>query len=87
MMGVSLFFRKRNSLIFTGIFLTVCNGVSAESRRTNSSVIDKIRTDKFISILNDEVNPQMPPLFRGAVDALIDSTVAVIGSNSNFGSG
>ena len=59
----------------------------AQDRSDSLSLIDAIDKQRFKDVLNNNIAPNMPPTFRGAVDDLIDSTVAVIGANSNFGSG
>ena len=87
MMEANLSLRKVHNFWISLLAISIGSGAAADPRTTNVSVIKEIRTAKFLSILNEDLNPQMPPLFRGAVDQLIDSTVAVIGSNSNFGSG
>ena len=87
MTEVNLSLKKLTSFSLLTVVIGLGAGAAADPRTNNVSVIKEIRTAKFLTILNEDLNPQMPPLFRGAVDQLIDSTVAVIGSNSSFGSG
>lgn len=87
MMEANLFSKKLiKCLSFLLIFLFPFF-VSASERLSSFSVLDQIQKKTFKNIIDERIMPNMPPTFRGAVDDLIDSTVAVVGSNSNFGSG
>lgn len=87
MMEGNLFLRKPTNFLIHLIIVHLASTANAETRTNSMSVMKGIQKQNFTSILKEKINPQMPPLFRGAVDDLIDSTVAIIGNNSNFGSG
>ena len=87
MMEGNLYSRKPINFLIHLIIVHLASMANAETRTNSMSVMKGIQKQNFTSILKEKINPQMPPLFRGAVDDLIDSTVAIIGNNSNFGSG
>ncbi|MDB4078710.1 trypsin-like peptidase domain-containing protein [Amylibacter sp.] len=82
-----MYLRKTINFLIQLIIVHLASTANAEIRPNSMSVMKGIQKQNFTSILKEKINPQMPPLFRGAVDDLIDSTVAIIGNNSNFGSG
>lgn len=87
MMEANLFSKKLIKLLGVATFsLAPITGLS-EERSGKLSLIDVVDKQRFKDVLDNDIAPNMPPTFRGAVDDLIDSTVAVIGANSNFGSG
>ena len=73
------------SLVMTAtLFASFAHGAERNSAK---QIMEELLSQKFVEIVNQEIQPTMPPIFRGAVDDLIDSTVAVIGSNEGMGSG
>lgn len=87
MTEANLFLRKIGKLLTTVVFCACPTVGVATDRNIAASMLNKLEKKRFEEILNRQITPTMPPMFRGAVDDLIDSTVAVIGNNSNFGSG
>ena len=87
MMEENLYLRKITNYSFQLNLIFLASIANAETRTNSVSIMKDIQKQNFAKILKTNINPQMPPLFRGAVDDLIDSTVAIIGNNSNFGSG
>ena len=68
-------------------FVSASNGSLAYDRQSTSTLAENLARRSFKEIIVEDINPQRPPLFRGIIDELIDSTVAVIGNDANFGSG
>ena len=82
-----MFFKKIGKYFIVSVISAIpCLGFT-ETHIGAASRVDAIKKQLFNEIINNDIKPNMPPTFRGAVDDLIDSTVAVIGANSNFGSG
>ena len=86
-MEVNLFSEKSvRDLLATAAILFASSALGSE-RNNAKQIMEEVLSQKFVEIVNQEIQPTMPPIFRGAVDDLIDSTVAVIGSNEGMGSG
>lgn len=86
-MEANLFSEKSGKYLAIISLAAIPNLGVGQDRLSQISLVDMVEKQRFVKILKREVAPNMPPTFRGAVDDLIDSTVAVLGKNSNFGSG
>ena len=87
MMEVILFSLKVvKGLLFLTTSFIGCVSL-AEDRTIQKSLYDDFLVKKFSNIVGVQIQPKMPSRFRGSVDQLINSTVAVVGTDTSFGSG
>ena len=87
MMGVILFSPKVVRLLLFLLIFSVSSVGAAGERITQNSLYDDFLVKKFSKIVGVQIQPTMPSRFRGSVDQLINNTVAVVGTDTSFGSG
>lgn len=87
MTGVTLFFIKLSKYLMIYIIFFASNAVCAQEKILVKSFYEDFKIKNFAEMVKVKLQPTLPPTFRGSVGQLINSTVAVLGENSNFGSG